>query len=112
MDPKPAAKTHVSIKDLELTHALEPRRTPFVKAKLSFYRIVFRLIALVWLGHAANFGLFNSRSAHAQVTPFYEGKTVRVIVGPSGGYDYWARLLAKYMPKYIAGSRPCPAPAP
>jgi hypothetical protein len=39
-------------------------------------------------------------SAHAQTKPFYEGKTVRVIVGPSGGYYYWARLLARTMPKY------------
>jgi putative tricarboxylic transport membrane protein len=42
--------------------------------------------------------------AYAQTKPFYEGKTVRVIVGPSGGYDYWARLLARTMPKYIAGN--------
>ncbi|MFB3884268.1 MAG: Bug family tripartite tricarboxylate transporter substrate binding protein [Thermodesulfobacteriota bacterium] len=37
--------------------------------------------------------------------PYYEGKTVRIIVGfaPGGGYDRIARLLAKYLPKYIPG---------
>jgi tripartite-type tricarboxylate transporter receptor subunit TctC len=44
--------------------------------------------------------------ARAQETPYYSGKTVRVIVGftPGGFYDRWARLLSRYMPKYIAGN--------
>jgi tripartite-type tricarboxylate transporter receptor subunit TctC len=43
---------------------------------------------------------------HAQPTPFYKDKTVRVIVGftPGGFYDRWARLLSRYMPKYIPGN--------
>ena len=42
----------------------------------------------------------------AQATPFYQDKTVRVIVGftPGGFYDRWARLLSRYMPKYIVGN--------
>ena len=55
-------------------------------------------------GQVASSSLLEPESAHAQPRPFYEGKTVRVIVGPSGGYDYWARLLAKHMPKYIPGN--------
>ncbi len=37
--------------------------------------------------------------------PYYEGKTIRLIVGnsPGGGYDRLARLFAKYLPKYIPG---------
>jgi tripartite-type tricarboxylate transporter receptor subunit TctC len=37
--------------------------------------------------------------------PYYEGKTVRIIVGfgPGGGYDRIARLLAKHLPKHIPG---------
>ena len=37
---------------------------------------------------------------------FFSGKTVRIVVGssPGGGYDYWARLLARHMPKYIPGN--------
>jgi tripartite-type tricarboxylate transporter receptor subunit TctC len=44
--------------------------------------------------------------AHAQGEPYYSGKTVRVIVGftPGGFYDRWARLLSRYMPKYIPGN--------
>lgn len=36
---------------------------------------------------------------------FYEGKTVRIIVGysPGGGYDTYARLIARYLNKYIPG---------
>jgi tripartite-type tricarboxylate transporter receptor subunit TctC len=36
---------------------------------------------------------------------FFAGKTVRIVVGssPGGGYDYWARLLARHMIKYIPG---------
>ena len=42
----------------------------------------------------------------AQTDPFYKGKTIRIIVGftPGGFYDRWARLLARYMPKYIPGN--------
>lgn len=36
---------------------------------------------------------------------FYRGKTVTLIVGnaPGGGYDHYARLLARHMPRYIPG---------
>jgi tripartite-type tricarboxylate transporter receptor subunit TctC len=46
------------------------------------------------------------RNAQAQSEPFYSGKTVRIIVGftPGGFYDRWARLLSRYMPKYIPGN--------
>ncbi len=45
-------------------------------------------------------------AAQAQSEPFYSGKTVRIIVGftPGGFYDRWARLLSRYMPKYIPGN--------
>lgn len=43
---------------------------------------------------------------HAQADPFYKGKSIRIVVGFSSGsfYDVWARLIARYMPKYIPGS--------
>jgi len=52
---------------------------------------------LLLLGFAA--------SAEAQ-TPYYQGKTIRFVVGyPAGsGHDLWARLVASYMPKYIPGA--------
>lgn len=44
--------------------------------------------------------------AHAQATPFYKDKTIRIIVGfTSGGlYDQYARILARYMGKHIPGN--------
>jgi tripartite-type tricarboxylate transporter receptor subunit TctC len=39
-------------------------------------------------------------------TPFYEGKTIRIVVGfsPGAAYDVWARLLAQHWGKFIPGS--------
>ena len=41
----------------------------------------------------------------AAAQDFYKGKTVTLIVGnaPGGGYDHYARLLARHMPRYIVG---------
>jgi len=38
--------------------------------------------------------------------PYYQGKQIKVIVGftTGGFYDRWARLLSRYMPKYIPGN--------
>ncbi|MGH7851948.1 MAG: Bug family tripartite tricarboxylate transporter substrate binding protein [Candidatus Binatia bacterium] len=38
--------------------------------------------------------------------PFYQGKTIRVVVGfTSGGfYDRWSRLLARFVPKHLPGN--------
>ncbi len=57
----------------------------------------FLLILLSFLGMSANL--------QAQ-TPYYQGKTIRFVVGyPAGsGHDLWARLVASYMPKYLAGN--------
>lgn len=43
---------------------------------------------------------------HAQAAPFYQGKQIKVVVGftTGGFYDRWARLLSRYMPKYIPGN--------
>jgi tripartite-type tricarboxylate transporter receptor subunit TctC len=42
----------------------------------------------------------------ARAASFYEGKTITIVVGykPGGGYDRYARLIAKYLPKYIPGT--------
>ena len=36
-------------------------------------------------------------------TPFYQGKTITIIVGTKTGdaYDLYPRMLAEFMPKYI-----------
>ena len=57
----------------------------------------FILIGLLLLGLTANL--------QAQ-TPYYQGKTIRFIVGyPAGStHDLWARLVGSYMSKYIPGN--------
>src|SRR4029450_10777398 len=39
-------------------------------------------------------------------TPFYQGKTIRLVAGTPAGsvYDLYARLLAHFSPKYIPGN--------
>ncbi|HEY3305881.1 MAG TPA: tripartite tricarboxylate transporter substrate-binding protein [Candidatus Binatia bacterium] len=46
-----------------------------------------------------------SFDANAQ-TPFYQGKTIRVIIGtpPGNLYDLWARLIGAHMGKHIPGN--------
>lgn len=52
------------------------------------------LICAVWISHAT-----------AQ-TPYFQGKTIRVIVGyPAGSaHDLWARLIAAQLPKHVPGN--------
>lgn len=48
----------------------------------------------------SSFLLVSAVSAGAQGEPFYQGKSIKIIVGfTSGGfYDRWSRLLARYVP--------------
>ena len=45
-------------------------------------------------------------TAQDDVAAFYKGKIVRLVVGVGvgSGYDINARLLARYLPKYIPGN--------
>src|SRR5574341_1688880 len=63
------------------------------------HNIFSALLVIAWL-------LCTLASTQAQSEPFYKGKTIRIIVGftPGGFYDRWARLLSRYMPKYIPGN--------
>ena len=51
------------------------------------------------------FLLASTSNLQAQ-TPFYQGKTIRIIVGNLAGdaYDLWARIFAQHMGKYIPGN--------
>ena len=42
----------------------------------------------------------------AAQTDYFQGRTIRLVVGSStgGGYDLWARLLAAHYGKYIPGN--------
>ena len=61
-----------------------------------FGRWIFLILVFVVVAPAAS----------ATGDDFYSGKTIRVIVGyaPGGGYDFYARTLARYMGKYIPGN--------
>ena len=72
---------------------------------------LFALIGLtLWSASIAPLPIGNRQQvaglAYAQSPPFYQGKTIRIVVGSDSGglYDLWARLLAKHMPKHIAGN--------
>ena len=49
--------------------------------------------------------LFTAGSSVGLAASFYQGKTIRINVGspPGGGYDTYARLLARHLPKHIPG---------
>ena len=54
----------------------------------------------------SSISLFCGSAAHAQETPFYKDKSIRIIVGFTAGglYDQYARILSRHMPKYIPGN--------
>jgi len=69
------------------------------KESRSFLAIgVFLLLSFV--------AVFTAVAAPADLD-FYKGKTVTYIVATKtgGGYDTYARLIAKYLPKYLPGSK-------
>ena len=49
--------------------------------------------------------IFSSSSAFSQ-TSFYQGKTIRLIVGlaPGGGYDLYSRVIARQIGRHIPGN--------
>ena len=65
----------------------------------------FNVIAFLFFSVLELLNPLNVERASAQ-TPFYQGKTVTVVVGsaPGGLYDIWGRLLARTMGKYIPGN--------
>jgi tripartite-type tricarboxylate transporter receptor subunit TctC len=54
----------------------------------------------------AAFALLFANAAYAAPADFYKGKTVQMIVGFSagGGYDLYARVLARHLGKHIPGN--------
>ena len=61
----------------------------------------FVLLLIASLGCSLSFVC----GAEAQTEPFYQGKTIRIVVGfPTGGIvDAWARLLAMHIGKHLPG---------
>ena len=50
--------------------------------------------------------VFSPQHESRAAAPYYEGKTINIIVGfaPGGGYDLFVRPLARILPKYIPGN--------
>src|SRR5689334_25400844 len=48
----------------------------------------------------------SSAKSQDSVAQFYKGRQITVVVGssPGGGYDIYARLMARHMGKYIPGN--------
>ena len=77
-------------------------RTLFKSSQVQGFK---RIVAGVLFLSLELLNLSNLEPAAAQ-TPFYQGKTVRIVIGSStgGGYDLWARVLARHYGKYIPGN--------
>jgi putative tricarboxylic transport membrane protein len=79
------------------------KNSPCKSSKVQgFHRILFGLFFLT----LDLLNPLNLEPAAAQTPPFYQGKTITMVVASTvgGGYDLWARLAARYMVKYIPGS--------
>jgi tripartite-type tricarboxylate transporter receptor subunit TctC len=65
-----------------------------MKMKIMFFSLFFVMISL--------FNLPRIGSAKS----FYDGKVITLVVAtkPGGGYDFYGRLIGKYMQKYLPGS--------
>lgn len=63
----------------------------------------FRRAAAVWVGFAA---LAAAPASAQDVASFYKGKQITIVVGssPGGGYDTYARMVARHMGKHVPGN--------
>jgi tripartite-type tricarboxylate transporter receptor subunit TctC len=68
--------------------------------------MIKRKVIALYLLASAVYCLSRSTEQAVAQEPFYKGKAIRIMVGftPGGFYDRWARLYARYMPKYIPGN--------
>jgi len=63
-----------------------------MQRKIILFILIFMVTMPLAIGHAAD---------------YYKGKTIKLIVStkPGGGYDLYGRMMAKYMQKYMPGSK-------
>jgi tripartite-type tricarboxylate transporter receptor subunit TctC len=64
-----------------------------------------RFSRLLWFSYLLAMGSGASQAVHAQ-TNFFEGKTIRLIVGftAGGGYDAYTRTIGRHMGKHVPGN--------
>ena len=60
-----------------------------------------------WLAIVSSLAIFCAAPALAAGNDMFKGRTITYIVAtsPGGGYDTYGRLIARYMQKYLTGSR-------
>ena len=60
-----------------------------------------------WLAIAASVSLLFPTSSFAASSDLFKGRTITYIVAtsPGGGYDTYGRLIARFLQKYLTGSR-------
>ena len=75
-------------------------RDTLSKSRRVRFAILLAFIADIIIGAAPELALADD------VADFYRGKTINVVIGytPGGGYDVFARLLARHMGRYIPGN--------
>src|SRR5258708_36324094 len=75
--------------------------SPFKSSKVQ----AFKVLGLLILSVVELLSPLKLEPIFAQAN-FYQGKTLKVIVGsaPGGGYDQWARLMAQHIGKHIPGN--------
>ena len=69
-------------------------------------RIGASAIALICMLLGAWLPLFPSAQAAEEGSSFFAGKTITIVVGfgPGTGYDLYARLVARHLPKHLSGA--------
>ena len=65
-----------------------------------------RAACIAALAGMAVLGAESRVNAQTTAADFYKGKSITILVGSSagGGYDTWARLIARYMSKHTPGN--------
>src|SRR5262245_56660700 len=76
-------------------------------ARLRFLRATGGRMFSRWAAALLVTATFAVSAAHAdEVAQFYKGKQVNLVVGygPGGGYDIYARVLARHLTRFIPGN--------
>jgi tripartite-type tricarboxylate transporter receptor subunit TctC len=73
---------------------------------MNLYGVTVGRCGAVLAGFGLGFGLLLTGPANSAEQPFYQGKTLQIVVGfdAGGGYDAYARLIGRTLPKYIPGN--------
>jgi tripartite-type tricarboxylate transporter receptor subunit TctC len=85
------------LRRIRATQQVENREIHMVKS---------RYLASAVVAGSALVGMASGALAQNEVAEFYKGKTITMLIGSGagGGYDVYARLLARHMGKHIPGN--------